>query len=169
MNMHKMKLAVGLFVLAVLVPAPASAYLTTDQAAVKLGDSVGLFTVTYSFGHGDRDMLLPIMAVEEAETAGQVGYVFLDDDDEVLSEQSAVGIVLTGDETVTVENGQYRIPAGERAAFTLLVLLEAGATQPDTSLLVSHLPFTMVIDGRSIENQLNDSELQYYRTPELSF
>lgn len=81
-----------------------------------------------------------------------------------------VGVVLTKDEDVKVVDGQYFLPAGQSAEFTLISLLTLDEELSDTdlSLLVTHLPFTMVVDEVSHQNQLNPSELQYYQTPSIS-
>jgi hypothetical protein len=168
-----MKLALGLFVFSFLLPLASEAYFTTAQSATRLTDDTMLYTVTYRFGFLNRELYMPIMAKRadgEAVKQYQAEYAILDEDDRAVTTGSSNAIVLTGDEDVTIKDGQYYLKAGKAAEFTLVALLTLPKTaqqDADLSLLVTHLPFTTVMAGTPLHAQLNPSELQYYRTPEI--
>lgn len=171
MNISKLKLYAGFICLALLLPSTSQAYFTTNQSAFRLNDNTVLFTVSYGFGLKDRDLLMPIYTERGAmdEKSNHLKYSILNND-EVIESGKSVGVVLTKDEDVEVVNGQYFIPANKSAEFTMISLLtiDETFTDEDLSLLVTHLPFTMVVDSVSYPNKLNPSELQYYKTPSVN-
>ena len=171
MNISKLKLYTGFICLTLLLPSFSEAYFTTSQSAIKLNDSTVLFTVSYGFGLKDRDLLMPIYTerTEFSKSEDTLSYSILNQGT-TTAYGKTVGVVLTKDEDVKVVDGQYFLPAGQSAEFTLISLLTLDEELSDTdlSLLVTHLPFTMVVDEVSHQNQLNPSELQYYLTPSIS-
>ncbi len=174
MNTHKMKLVTLVIFFSFLVPGVSQAYFTTKQSAVKLTDNTALYTVTYHFGFEKRGLYMPIAATRSAEVpAFGAAYTLLNNDEELLSDGISSSIILTGDEAVEIKNGQYYLEPGESATFTLVSLLtltpEMQMNNLEASLLVSHLPFTMIIGNDEVNNQLNPSELKYYRTPAVEF
>ncbi|MCA9354227.1 MAG: hypothetical protein KC877_01775 [Candidatus Kaiserbacteria bacterium] len=174
MNTCKLKLAGWLFVFSIfLIPQASEAYFTTDQTATRLTANNILFTVTYSFGFAERDVLMPIFATraESSDSDTLMGYE-IQDDKATTALGTSAGLVLTKHPAVAIEDGKYyRVPAGEAASFTLVTLMsvtdEELDSNPDLSLLVTHLPFTMIDEGVEIPAKLNPSELQYYHTPEI--
>lgn len=93
------------------------------------------------------------------------------DDGETSTLGTKSSIVIAEGPGVAVTNGTYFIPAGTAAKltlYTLVTLSEAEQnTNPDLSVHVTHLPFTMKFAGQTINAQLNPSELSHYQTPEL--
>lgn len=172
MNTCKLKLAGLLFVFSALAPQATNAYFTTDQTATKLDAHSVLFTITYKFGFAEREVYLPIVTERDLSAHNpslQAGFSILDDR-EVSLLGSASTIILSNAE---IENGRYYVPPGETASFTLLSVATFTDTeladQPKLSLLMTHLPFTMITtEDVTIPAQLNPSELQYYVTPEVA-
>lgn len=173
MKTIKMKLFAGLLVLPLLLPQISLAYFTTDQTATKITDSTVLFTVTYRFGLEKRDLFMPILALRNLDTNAAefaAGYT-LQDGNKKTDIGTTAAIVLTDSSNVTVKDNQYFVPAGKSAEFSLTAIVNVSKQDQidsDLSLIVSHLPFTMVNDGQSFSNHLNPSELQYYLTPSVT-
>lgn len=172
MNTHKIKLATSLFILAFLMPHTSQAYFTTKQNATKINDETVLFSISYAFGFNDRELYMPIMAVRNSSTTKQsiVNYTILDDQDTVFPTGVANSIILTDLSKAEVRGNQYYLEPGEAATFTLYTLLnttDSINSKNDLSLLVTHLPFTTIKNEKILNQQLNPSELQYYRTPEV--
>lgn len=173
MNTHKLKLALGLFVFScVISPVAAEAYFTTAQSATKLTDDTSLYTVTYKFGFLNRELYMPITAVRGLATSSpafSVGYDLLTPTNTVVTSGFALGIVLTDDEDVEIRDNAYYLPEGRSAEFTLMTVVRTTpGAQEGTSLLMTHLPFTMIKGDEVIKARLNPSELQYYRTPAVT-
>ncbi|MBP6881017.1 MAG: hypothetical protein KBC35_00100 [Candidatus Pacebacteria bacterium] len=171
MNIHKMKLASLLFALAFLIPQASQAYFTTAQSATKISDDTVLFTVTYKFGFLNRELYMPIVTKQGLQADSSefsVGYDLMSEDDEILNIASSAAVVLANDEDIQIKNGRYYLPQGKSAEFTFVALVSAPTSDTaDASLLITHLPFTTIKEGKSLEQHLNPSELQYYRTPEV--
>jgi len=171
MNTHKMKLFFSAFIFLAVFPGTAAAYFTTDQSAVRLTDDTVMYTVTYGFGFEERGLYMPIIASRDytpSGTALHAGYTILDDDDESVSVGVSNALILTNSSAVEVVDGTYYLEPGEAASFTLVALLTLPTTEElETSLLMTHLPFTMVIDGKDAPNKLNEPELRPYRTPSI--
>ncbi|MEM9336488.1 MAG: hypothetical protein AAGA35_01360 [Patescibacteria group bacterium] len=168
MKLGKIKLTLMVLSALFVLPQASQAYFTTDQSAFLISDNAALLTISYSFGFSSREALLPIAAVRgETESQAVLGYELLEDSRASTSVGTAAGIIVSDAE---VRNGQYYIPAGQTADFTLVVVLTTEPTDPeiDYALQVSHLPFTMITaDGTVLENGLTDSELSYYISPEV--
>lgn len=168
-----MKLASGLFILIFLIPQASQAYFTTTQSATKLNDETVLFTVTYKFGFLNRELYMPIVTergLQATSTKFSVGYDLMSEDDEVLDIGSSAAVVLSGDEDIQIKDGRYYLPQGRSAEFTFVALVTTPAGESsDASLLITHLPFITINDGKALDQHLNPSELQYYRTPEVEF
>lgn len=168
MKTHKMKLVAWLFVLALFIPQSSQAYFTTAQSATKLSADTFLFTISYKFGFQNRGLYMPIMAVRDNDATSsptRAEYAILQDG-AVISAGLSNAIVLTNDSAVVIKDGQYYLPPGKTATYTLVTLLTIPQTEQDQlSLLMTHLPFTFLIDGAKSNLQLNPTELQYYRTP----
>jgi hypothetical protein len=173
MKIDKFKLLVLLAFFSFLSPAITEAYFTTAQSATKLTDDTILFTVSYRFGFSDRELYMPIMAIRDtigSTTQNTARYTILDKNDQALRGGTSNAIVLTDLAKAEIRDDQYYLEPGEVATFTLVALLTIPAEeQPNEkwSLLMSHLPFTTIKDGKALFQHLNPSELQYYRTPEV--
>lgn len=151
-----------------LLPLGAQAYFTTDQQTVRLDERTVLHTITYEFGSGKYDVMLPIMASDTVtEERAEVEYTLMAGEDMVAAD--TVAIVLSDAE---VRDNQYFVPAEESAVFTLVVLQTLPAvmvsTGADLSVQVTDLPFKLGLDGMKYQNGLNDSELRAYRTPGIT-
>jgi hypothetical protein len=174
MNTQKMKLATGIFLLALLLPETTSAYFTTAQSATKINADTILYTVTYHFGFTDRELYMPIVATRDLEADAstfQMGYnIIIDKAPTTLGASQA--IVLSSNKDIQIKDGKYYLPKGKSADFTLMTLLtvpkETQTAEQDLSLLVTNLPFLMIKDGANISAHLNPSELQYYHTPAVA-
>lgn len=171
MNTPKLKLYTGIICLALLIPGFSEAYLTTNQSATRINSDTIIFTVSYKFGHGSRDLYMPIGAVRGITTESNspyLGYTIKSGEDTTEAGQVA-GLVLTNDKNVVIKDAEYFIPAGESAEFTLFTIFNIPITEQenlgDLSLLVSNLSFTMIDESNEIPARLNPSELQYYQTP----
>lgn len=158
----------------IALPARSHAYFTTAQSAVKLEDGKGiLYSVTYDFGMKKNDLIMPIVPerkeASSTEQARTMTYAFVDKEgnESALGESTAVVV-----SNAEIRDGHYFIPRGEGKRMTLIALLSLPQTlvyEPyDLSLLVTNLPFTIVTDQAEYQNQLNPSELQYYRTPSIT-
>ncbi|KXJ98177.1 MAG: hypothetical protein UZ19_OD1000776 [Parcubacteria bacterium OLB19] len=55
MKNFKNFLIISLFAMALVLPQDASAYETTEQAAVRINDNTVLYTITYKFGFLNRE------------------------------------------------------------------------------------------------------------------
>jgi hypothetical protein len=173
-----------------VVPSISEAYKTTGQTATDLGNGNALFTITYTFGFLNREVYMPILANRNKEftDAGQnAGYAILfDGKNEAKASSSQVSsadakatfnyTVLPGKSKAIVvsdaqiKDNRYYVPEGKTATFTLVALvdLSKSAGKNDISLLMTSLPFTMIDDGKSVEARLNPTELQYFKTPEVT-
>jgi len=180
MNTLKLKLFVGVFAVALLLPSTSMAYFTTAQSATKLTNDTILYTVTYKFGFENRELYMPIMAIREnsmftpnkASTIPHTKFVIQNKDGSISTAGVASSIVITNDKNIQIRDSQYYLPAGKVANFQLIALLtipkENQTDDMDLSLLVTSLPFKMIQDGTPIPAQLNPSELQYYHTPAIN-
>ena len=172
-----------------VVPSVSQAYSTTAQSAIDLGNNKALFTITYKFGFLNREAYLPILASRNKnfEASGpNAGYaVLFNGKTEAKAASStmqtndvnlklnysilpgkAKAIVLSD---AQIKDGRYFLPKGKSGTFTLVAIVDMStiANKDDMSLLMTSLPFTMIDNGKRMEAQLNPSELQYYKTPEL--
>lgn len=173
MNTHKLKLAGWLLVFSFCLPLTTFAYTTTNQTATRITNDTVLYTITYRFGFLNRDLYMPIIASRATpteKTSPLAAFSVVDKENAVVTTGTVNGIVLTSNTTVEIKDNQYFLPAGQAADFTLVALANIPHTAEtqgkELSLLVTHLPFTMITsDKKHIAAQLNPSELQYYRTP----
>ncbi len=173
--MNKMKLYVGALAVLLLLPQSSQAYFTTAQSATRMSADTILYTVSYDFGFAGRELYMPIIAargLQATDPSPLAGFTIYNQDREVITGGTANAIILSSDEDVQIRDNQYYLPLRKSAKFTLVALLtipegEQVADQ-DLYLEVSRLPFTMVKDGAEIPAHLNASELQYYKTPEVT-
>lgn len=172
MNTQKMKLILGIFLVTLIIPNFSNAYFTTSQSATKITDHTILYTVTYRFGFEDRELYMPIMAKRGLEFDSQdfaLGYdIFNNQTVTTIGKTNA--LVLTDNDKIKIKDGQYYLAPSQVAQFTLVTLLTIpkDIEKSNLSLLVTHLPFTMIkADNNVINTKLNPSELQYYQTPAI--
>lgn len=160
---------VFVIVVCFVVPIHAHAYFTTAQSAEVLDGGKGvLYTVTYNFGTEKYDMYMPIIPVR-LNRPDALSYTFVDEKTNTpYTNGRAVGIVLSG---AQIKDGAYFIPKGTSQKLTLMVLLalpQSAQKPEDLALQVTGLPFKMVAGSKSVDAQLNQYELQYYRTPAVT-
>jgi hypothetical protein len=173
-----------------LLPTSSQAYFTTSQAATDLGNGSALFTVTYKFGFLNREVYMPIIASRNKDLGDKgldAGYSILFDGE---TEAKATSTTLSNNNAqmqlnysvlpgkakaivlseAQIKDGRYFLPKGKSGTFTLVAVVDMSkvANTEDVSLLMTSLPFTMIADGKQAEARLNPSELQYYKTPEIS-
>jgi hypothetical protein len=160
-----------------LLPSLSQAYFTTEQTATRLTDNTVLFTVSYKFGLSSREMVMPIGSIRDFsstvnETSPYLEYQILNKNLVTENGQSS-SLILSSDKDMKIVNGQYIIPAGKSSEFTMVTIFTQSeiseSVEVDNSLLVSQLPFQIILDsGEASQNSLNPSELRYYRTPSIS-
>jgi hypothetical protein len=151
--------------ISVLSPATTHAYKTSDQSTLKITDTVTLYAIEFSFGHGSHDTYIPVVTMRDqiwGKKVRTLGYEVLDDNENTQN-NSALGIV-TSNATIT-DDQMYFIPKGESKTFTLYILLtetDSNSTE-DYSVHVTDLPFYWGNDRQY--QRLNVSELKKYQTP----
>lgn len=141
----------------------AHAYVATDEAALRVGDSAALFVIEYEFGRENEEMFMPILAKEgTSRIDNTLSYVILDENDEEVHGKST-GIVISN---ARIEDGSYVTPLHEAKKFLLFVLFvpETMDGLQEYRMQVTQLPFSL--DGE-IEQQLNPSELKQYKTSSI--
>jgi len=170
MNIAKMKLALCALCGVLLLPATAAAYEVVDSSAQRLTDDTVLFSVTYQFGFLNREMRMPIQTVYgDTSYSDRVSYT-INRGSEALENVFAPAIVLTSDEDVTVEDGQYHLPEGRNAQFTLYSFLRLDADTPTNALnlRITNLPYTMIDGADETPGSVLPNELPDYRSPSLT-
>ncbi len=151
--------------LMLLSPSASEAYFTTGQTATMLNAQNAVFTISYKFGHDDKDMYLPATAIRTNSPLADgttLTYGFYENGDYSKENGVAQAVILS---KAPIVNGMYKIAKGTVETFTLLALLSTETTEleADYALHVDVLPFMI-----EKENQhLNPSELQYYTTKEV--
>ena len=152
-----------------LTPKSSQAYRTTTQSARALDHTTALFTITYHFGFLNRELYMPIMAKRTnavSATSTDTLFTLLDQSGSSTPIGLMNGLVLSN---ATIKDGQYYLPAGKAADFTLVaaVTVPMSSSSANYALKITSLPFTMVDDGTKIAGALNPSELKYYVTPKI--
>ncbi|MCR4285290.1 MAG: hypothetical protein NUW00_00170 [Candidatus Kaiserbacteria bacterium] len=144
------------------IPSISSAYFTTAQSEMKLGDKSALFLIDFSFGVATHEVQIPITATQSSETptSNVVAYTIFDEDGNTAI-GTASAIVLS--KAKINSKGKYHVAKGLSQNFTLAVIFTPTVVTKvnEYRLQVTHLPF--IFDGTQ-ELQLNPSELQYYTT-----
>lgn len=170
MNTVKMKLALFALCGLLIAPGTAAAYEVTDSSAQRLSDDTILFSVTYQFGFLNREMRMPIQAAYGDDThSNRVSYT-INSGSETLENVVAPAVVLTSDEDVTIEDGQYFLPEGRNAQFTLYGFLRLAEDTPTNALnlRITNLPYTMIDGSEEAIGVVLPDELPEYRTPSLT-
>lgn len=146
------------------LPLVSDAYFTSGQHAFSVDDTVGVYTIDFSFGQKNREVSIPIIANNTDTHSGDALSYSVRDDEIERAKGTAVGIVLSD---APVKNGMYVVPKGVAKKFTLLVLFTPSADETESkfNVQVNYLPFAF--DGIQ-QLHLNPSELQYYKTPPLT-
>lgn len=164
MNFYRLFLLFFCALIFVTTTQNTHAYFTTAQNAFTANDTMGVYTVDFSFGHEDYDIYIPVHAERgNGQSNESLMYEILDDEKET-AHGDAIGIVLGN---VPVRDGMYIVPKGYKASFTLLVFFSPNETETESEFRtqVTYLPFRF--DGTR-QLQLNPSELVPYTTKLLS-
>jgi hypothetical protein len=179
-----------LLLAAFILPGVSQAYSVTDTSAKDLGNGYALFTVTYKFGFLNRETYMPIEAnrnTKYTEKGTDVGYSILFNDQTEAKATTSVmnnndlsfslnynvlpgkakAIVLSEAE---IKDDRYYLPKGKSGTFTLIALVDIhnSAMKQDISLQMTSLPFTMADGKKRIEARLKASELESYKTQEIT-
>lgn len=172
----KFKLFISIFAFALVLPASASAYSTTNQTATRLNADTVLYTITYKFGFLNRELLMPIIAKEalsETTFPNFVEYAIADETNKIVANVDTKAIVLSNDKDVLVKDGQYYLPKGKAAEFTLMALVKipelALVEDQNIVMQIINFPFTLINGNESTKVKLDSSQLGDYRTPAVSF
>ena len=140
----------------------SEAYTTTGQFAYSPNGHMGIYMTEFTFGHGDHDVYIPVLALRDQTIREDALSYTVTDEDGGIAEGTIAGIVAS---RATYKNGFYVVPRGTRETFTLLTIFTPKSeTSANYQTAVTHLPFNF--DG-SQSLKLNPSELQYYVTPLL--
>lgn len=150
MKAHIVSFVIGISIL--LAPAVGQAFVATNHSFTALSDRVGLYQLQYELGYDQYDMVVPALVGDAA--AGRIAV-------EAASPQAGVTVygIALGDSN-TLEQGQYRIAAGDVMRFTLylIVMADTASSLPE-SLAVTALPFTLQDGATSRVNGLSRGEL----------
>jgi len=150
----------------VLLPQLSLAYEVTDTNVTRLNQDTVLFSITYDFGFLNRDMLTPMRAVQGQDQIVNALSYQITSANTVLENVFAPAVVLTKDSDVSMQAGQYYLPRGERAEFTLIGLLRLADTDPTNALRleITHLPYITINGDAQSLGAVLPSELPTYRT-----
>ena len=137
----------------------AEAYTLQSHDEIRIGNSV-LFLLNFGFGHEKHTIEIPALAdSDDTHTRNALSYRVVNEDNDVAI-GTAHGIVLSA--TGIGKDGMYSSEKNEGVLYTLAVLFtpeEIKTTDESYRVMVTHLPFTF---DRTIQLQLNPSELTYY-------
>lgn len=175
---------------ALVIPTSSQAYSVTNSTATDLGNGYALFTVTYKFGFLNREMYMPIEAnrnTKYTEKGSDVGYSILFNGQTEAKATTSVmnnndlsfslnynvlpgkakAIVLSEAE---IKDDRYYLPKGKSETFTLIALVDMrnSTMKKDISLQMTSLPFTMVDGKKQTGARLKASELESYKTSEIT-
>lgn len=142
----------------------ALAYTSSTNFAMKLNDDFSLYGVSFNWSFADRDLLIPVLAKRDLSsdtTETALGYRIENASGLRVTHGTTTAMVIAD---LPIEDGYYRLKAGEKAKFTLLTLHEAASTTQPLRLKVSALPFKLEKDSKETKTQLNSSELRNYVT-----
>lgn len=163
-----------LFSVSLLLGGTSLSYAQTDEAkeqnAIDLGNGMGLFTLTYTFGDPDSntEAYLPILALEQETGSHIITYRIENKNGDRIFGRSA-GLVLS--DAPVNEKGMYVVKDGEMKEFTLMVFFSPaeGTPEDEYRLHVTRLPFNFLgITGGTIKMNLQPSELLPYTSDYLA-
>ena len=164
--MKKLYTSLGVTVFALCIsPSLSEAYFTTNQSVQRINAENAVLTVSYKFGHDDKDMYLPTTAVRAGSVTADgtsLTYGLYENGDDLKGNGVSQAVIIS---KAPVVDGMYKIAKGTVQTFTVLVLLSTNESEleADYALHVDALPFKIETDVQ----KLNPSELQYYATKEV--
>jgi hypothetical protein len=148
----------------VSLTANAAAYTSSTKSAEVLGDNFRLYSIGFDWSFKDRDLLIPVLAQRglEADTnQSSLGYEIKNENGLRVKTGTTTALVIAN---LPIENGYYRLKAGEVGQFRLLALHEAASSTQPLKLQVSALPFKFNTKGKETKTYLNRTELKGYVT-----
>lgn len=138
-----------------------------NRTAIAVSENTAIYAITYTFTTEDYDLSLPIITDRSLETDADsrtTNYTFSTSADGDTAAGTATGLVLSD---AAIVDGQYFVPQGTTANFTLFVVLTLDENDPRAKygLQMTNLPFTVHKDDTS-SNQ-NITTLSAYKTKEV--
>lgn len=149
-------------------PAHAQALSVTNMpsatgGALKITPSAVLFTITFTLGSENGDMLVPATALRSIndELDTKFAHYYIEDKSgDIVTDGTTAAILLSSE--ATLDGSRYRIPEGEKMTFTLLGLFVTEEEDPAFRMRLRTIPFE--IDGYIANQQYNRHELEKYRS-----
>jgi hypothetical protein len=129
--------------LLLIMPNISLGYFATQRTATRVTNETALYSIDFSFGFAEKDVYIPVMT-ERTEvndiTNPLLGYTFTTSETGDTQAGTAVGLVLSD---MPIVNNMYKVSAGHRGHFTLVVALSLDETDPKAKygLQVTNLPF----------------------------
>lgn len=142
----------------------AEAYLSGTKSAEVLNDSYRLYSVGFNWGFAERDLFIPVLAqrgLQVDTTAVALGYEIENESGLRVKHGTTTALVIAD---LPIENGYYRLKAGDVGKFRLLALHEVASSTQPLRLQVSALPFKFDTKGKITTSYLQPSELKTYVT-----
>jgi hypothetical protein len=142
----------------VLQSSPAMAYQSGKKMAQRLNDDYRLFNVNFSWGFAERDLLIPVLAIrglKNGDESSSLGFDIENASGLRVRSGTTTAMVIAD---LPIENGYYRLKAGNQANFKLLASTQA------LQLHVSSLPFKFNVKGTETKTFLREHELKDYVT-----
>jgi hypothetical protein len=148
----------------ILGTASAEAYVSSSKSAEKLNDTYRLYSVGFNWSFSDKDLLVPVLAkrdlpTDTSETA--LGYRIESAGGLRVSHGTTTALVIAD---LPIENGYYKLKAGEVGKFRLLALHQTASTTQPLRLKVSALPFKFETTDKETKTYLQQNELRGYVT-----
>ena len=145
-------------------PLISLAYTVEDTKAIAIGDTHGLYSITFSFRFNDRPSFFPMQAVlgeHDYDTA--LSYRFVNNTDSSSHIEAQSALLLSAS---TPTDRFYQTPAETKGEYTLLAVLKVpeGSSVTDYSLEVASLPFYTQKSDRVSQHRLTGDNLDEFDT-----
>lgn len=144
--------------------SPVAAYESGAKSATKLSPVHQLYSINFTWGFEDRDLLIPVMATRGLTgdtTAVSLGFELENEGGLRVKTGTTTAMVIAN---LPIENGYYRLKAGKSAKFTLLALHESASSTQKLKLHTTALPFKFDTKGKETKTFLRTHELKDYVT-----
>lgn len=161
---------VSLFILCVYFSDPNEtlAYSAIEQTTMRLNEDTFMFTITSRFLFMNYGLQMPIGAKRVSEYGKifpDVGYAFYTENGELFTSGESHAIVLSEANIVGTE---YVTEMNKAGYFTLVATVKLPKDTPKgTSLYMrtTTQPYTLTRLGKTISSQLDEKQLETYKTP----
>lgn len=153
----------------ILVSIP-TAQAAAQGSADAVTNNVAFYSVSYIFTTDDYELIVPMGTKRSSATSHDNlfanAYTFTSSEGGDGTAGETAGIVLSD---APVVDGNYRIPANSSATFTLFVILKLDEDAPRAKygLQMTHLPFSIVRDSSTEQQQIGTPQLGAYRTAQI--